>query len=300
MDGATLFQAGSSFVVNLAFAILVGALCTRWLLRGAARDAEGAAPAAIMRIERWAALPGAVGAACGLWAAAAVMGGVGLGEALSMLAPTLGTAYGQAGLLGLAALVAAALLVLPAARGGGADALLALALLVWSVARVSVSHAVEDGLLSLGVLVEWLHLVLVALWLGLVAVGGLLVLPRVRSGWPGMGQLGAYLERVSTLATVALAGILVTGMYNAWHRLGSLDQLFGNLYGNALALKLVLVALAVALGGYNKLFGFPALAASLVKRSLVLAVLRIELVILVGALAAAVVLTSNQPPGTWS
>jgi putative copper export protein len=298
MDGATLFQAGSSFVVNLAFAILLGALCTRWLLRGAGQDAEGAALASIVRIERLAALPGAIGAACALWAAAAVMGGVAPGEALSMLAPTLGTAYGQAGLLGLAALIAAALLVLPKARGRGGDALLALALLVWSAARVSVSHAAEDGLLSLGVLVEWLHLVLVALWLGLVAVAGLLVLPRVRSGWPGMGQLGAYLERVSNLATVALAGILVTGIYNAWHRLGSLDQLFGNLYGNALALKLALVALAVALGGYNKLFGFPALAASLVKRSLVLMVLRIELVILVGALAAAVVLISNQPPGS--
>jgi putative copper export protein len=298
VDSATLFQAGSSFVVNLAFAILLGALCTRWLLRGAAQDVEGAALAVIARIERGAALLGAIGAACALWAAAAVMGGVGPSEALSMLAPTLGTAYGHAGLLGLAALLGAALLALPAARGRGGDALLALLLLVWSAARVSVSHAAEEGLFSLGVLVEWLHLVLVALWLGLVAVAGLLVLPRVRSGWPGVGQLGAYLERVSHLATVALAGILVTGVYNAWHRLGSLDGLFGNLYGNALVLKLALVALAVALGGYNKLFGFPAVAASLVKRSLVLMVLRIELVILVGALAAAVVLISTQPPGS--
>ncbi len=297
MDGATLLQAGSSFVVNLAFAILVGALCTRRLLRGGGWQADGSVRDAIVRVERWAALSGAVGAACALWAAAAVMGGVGPGEALSMLGPTLGTAYGHAGLLGLAAWIVAALLALPARRGRGIDMLLALALLIWSAARVSVSHAGEEGLLSVGVLVEWLHLVLVALWLGLVALAGMLVLPRVRSSWPGMGQLSTYLEQVSTLATVALAGIFVTGIYNAWHRLGSFEQLFGNLYGNALLVKLVLVALAVALGGFNKLSGFPGLAASLVKRGPVLTVLRVELVILVGALAAAVVLISNQPPG---
>lgn len=297
MDGATLLQAVSSFVVDLAFAILIGALCTRRLLRGGAWQADGGMLASILRVERWAALSGAIGAACALWAAAAVMGGVGPAEALSVLGPTLGTAYGHAGLLGLAAWSAAALLALPAKRGRGVDALLALALLTWSAARVSVSHAGEEGLFSLGVLVEWLHLVLVALWLGLVALAGMLVLPRVRLGWPGTAQLSAYLEQVSTLATVALAGILATGIYNSWHRLGSLDQLFGNLYGNALAVKLALVALAVALGGYNKLSGFPGLAASLAKREPVLAVLRVELVILVGALAAAVVLISNQPPG---
>jgi putative copper resistance protein D len=64
--------------------------------------------------------------------------------------------------------------------------------------------------------------------------------------------------------------------------------------------KLVLVVLAVALGGYNKLRGFPALAASLDKRATVVWVLRVELALLVGALVAAAVLTSTQPPASWS
>jgi putative copper resistance protein D len=298
VDGVTLLQAGSGFVVNLAFAILLGALCTRFLLRDAAPDAEGVALPAIGGIERWAAAAGAIGSAGVLWAAAAVMGDVDLRAAFAMLGPTLGTAYGKAGLLGMAALAAAALVVQLPGRQRGRNTLLLALLMTLSLARVSVSHAAEQGLLSTGALVEWIHLVLVALWLGLVAMAGLLVLPRVRSGWPGMGQLRIYLERVSNWATVALAGILASGIYNAWHRLGSVEHLFGNLYGNALLVKVALVALAVALGGYNKLFGFPAVAASLVKRALVVMVLRIELVILLGALAAAAILTSSQPPGT--
>lgn len=300
MDGVTLFQAGSSVLANLGFAGLLGALCTRFLLRDAAPDLEGVALSGLARIERWAAAAGVLGSATGLWAAAAVMGGVALHQAGPMLAPTLGTAYGRAGLLGLAALAAAGLVVLGGRRGRAGGALLAALLLAFSLARVSVSHAGEDGLLSFGALVEWLHLVLIALWLGLVAMTGWLVLPRARTGWPGTGQLGSYLNRVSDWATVALAGIAVTGIYNAWHRLGGLEHLFGNLYGNALVFKVALVALAVALGGYNKLFGFPAVAASLVKRALVVKVLRMELLILLGALVAAAVLTSNQPPGTWS
>lgn len=296
MEGVALLQAGSSFFVNLAFAGLLGALCTRFLLRGAP-DPQGVALPPVTRIERWAASAGVLGAAANLWAAAAVMGDVPLGEALPMLAPTLGTAYGKAGLAGLAALAAAALVVQLPGRGRVGAALLAASLLVFSLARVSVSHAAGEGLLSMGALVEWIHLVLVALWLGLVAMTGCIVLPRARTGWPGTGQLRLYLDRVSGWATVALAGIAATGLYNAWHRLGGLEDLSGNLYGNALVFKVALVALAVALGGYNKLFGFPAVAASLLRRAPVVKVLRIEFVILLVALLAAAVLTSSQPPG---
>jgi putative copper resistance protein D len=300
MDGVTLLQAGSSAVVNLAFAGLTGALCTRFLLRDASPGLEGGTLPELARLERWAAAAGMLGSATSLWAAAAVMGGVPLGEALAMVPPMLGTAYGHAGLLGFAALAALWTVSLSSRRGSLADALLALLLLVFSLARVSVSHAAEAGLLSIGALVEWSHLVLIALWVGLVGLTGCLVLPQARAGWSGTGQLGRYLDRVSDCATVALAVILASGIYNAWHRLGSLEHLSGNLYGNALVFKVALVAAAVALGGYNKLVGFPALATSLVKRPRVVLVLRIELAILLGALIAASILTSTQPPGTWS
>lgn len=300
MDSATLLQAGSSAIVNAAFAGLVGALCARFLLREAAQDVEGVVLPTMARIERWAATAGVLGSAAGLWAAAAVMGGVRLHEALPMLAPALGTAYGQAGLLGLALLGLVALVALLPGRGRSCDVLLVALLLAFSLSRVSISHAAEEGLLRIGVLVEWIHLVLVALWVGLVAITGWLVLPHTRAAWPGMGQLRLYLDRVSDWATVALAGIAATGIYNAWQRLGGFEQLGGNLYANALVFKVALVALAVALGGYNKLFGFPAVVASLVKRPLVVKVLRVELFILLGALVAAAILTSSQPPGSSS
>jgi putative copper resistance protein D len=65
----------------------------------------------------------------------------------------------------------------------------------------------------------------------------------------------------------------------------------------ALTVKLVLVALAVALGGYNKLRGFPALVADHAgARPVVALVLRIESLLLAGAVLAAAVLTSQAPP----
>lgn len=300
MDGVILLQAGSGTVINLAFSVLTGALCTRLLLRRAAPCGVDVVLPQLARVERAAAVSGLLGSAASLWAAAATMGGVALGEAVEMVGPMLGTAYGHAGLLGFGSLALLAALLLSGRRGSASLLFAALLLLVFSLARVSVSHAAEDGLLSLGVLVEWSHLVTVALWVGLVGLTGMLVLPRVHAGWPRAGQLGRYLDRVSACAAGALAVILASGLYNAWHRLGSLEHLSGNVYGNALVVKLGLVALAVALGGYNKFTGFPALAASLEGRGRVLWVLRVELAILFGAMVAASVLTSSQPPASWS
>jgi putative copper resistance protein D len=185
-------------------------------------------------------------------------------------------------------------------RGKGALSLAALCLAALSLARVSGSHAAEDGLLSVGALIEWSHLVMVALWVGLVGTTGLLVVPRIDAGWPGAGRLRHYLDRVSRCAAVALGVIVVSGIYNAWHRVGSIEHLAGNLYGNALLLKVALVLAAAALGGYNKLAGFPSLSVSLSARARVEWVLRVECVLLAGALVAAGILTSTQPPASWS
>ena len=62
-----------------------------------------------------------------------------------------------------------------------------------------------------------------------------------------------------------------------------------------MTVKLVRVAGAVALGGYNRFVGFPEAARGLAGRAYL--VLRIESVVLLGALAAAAVLVSTQPPG---
>jgi copper transport protein len=64
-------------------------------------------------------------------------------------------------------------------------------------------------------------------------------------------------ERFSTAAGVSLALVAATGVALARSQVTSLDALTSTPYGRALAIKLVLVGLVIAIGGYNKLFAVP-------------------------------------------
>lgn len=272
MTPASLLQLAAALLLNAGFAWLAGSLLARrWL--------AGAPCAPLDRTDIAAALASLAGSACALWAGAAMMGDVGLGEALALLpAMMVQTAYGQAGLAGMAA---AALLLLAPHRAWRARILL---LALFALARASVSHAGEHGLASLAVAVEWLHLVLIGVWLGAVAV----------AAWAVRPAHAHYLSALSKAATVALAGILITGVFNVWQRIGAPEQMLSNPYGLALTAKLVLVGLAVLLGAYNRFIGFPDAAQGRGRRALT--VLRAESLLLLAALAAAAVLTSQPPP----
>jgi putative copper export protein len=307
VDGTALLQCGAAFTLNLALAWMVGVLSARWWLRRCARAAgagsRGAgagagalwaesAAALLCGSLRWAAPLCLAGSAAALWAAAASMAGVPLpesGAALWMM--LLQTAFGHAGLAGLAAMLALSALAWLLPRWRGLDFSALMLLLAYAASRVANSHAAEQGLLSMGIAIEYAHLLLVAQWVGSVAVAGWVVLPLAGP----QRALARYLRPLSDTAAAALAGIAASGIYNAWHALGTVDNAFGNPYGTALLVKLVLVALAVALGGYNKLVGFPAAQCGKGLGRAV-AVLRIESVVLAGALLAAAVLVSQQPP----
>lgn len=273
MAAASLLQPGAALLLNAGFAWLTGSLLVRRWLAGAHPELA----ARLRHAETVAAVACISGSVLALWAAAALMGDVGLGEAFGMLPMVvLQTAYGQAGLAGMVAVFL--LLLVPHANWPVSGLLL----LLFALARASVSHAGEHGLASVAVGVEWLHLVLVGVWLGGVGVAGWMQLPT------------AYFPALSRAATLALAGIVASGAYNVWQRMDALDQLLGHPYGVALTVKLVLVAGAVALGVYNRFVGFPEAARGQAGPAYL--VLRIESVVLLGALAAAAVLVSTQPP----
>ena len=206
---------------------------------------------------------------------------------------------GLAGSAGPAATAGLAGLAAPAATVGlaGAAQLAALlALAVFTVTRASMGHAGENGFWTVPLAAEALHLGAVGVWTGAVLVSGWLVLraPRVQ-GLSGHA-IGAYLERMSQAAMVAVAVIAATGVYNGWHRVGSTEHLLHTAYGWTLLAKVALVLAAIGLGGYNKYAGLPAAARSAHGVAVVRVVLQLESLLLLGALAAAAVLTSQQPP----
>lgn len=267
-----LLQAGATLALNAGFAWLIGSLLARrWL--------GGSNSRLLDRTDIVASVACMAGSLLALWVATALMGEVGLSEALAMLPAVLvQTAYGQAGLAGM--VIAGVMVAVPHRYWRVRVLLLAL----FALARASTSHAGEHGLASIAVGVEWMHLVLVGVWLGGVGVAAWVVRPMPAT----------YLASLSTAATVALGGIVATGLFNVFQRIAAVDQMVSDPYGVALTVKLVLFAGAAGLGAYNRFVGFPRALGGQPARALL--VLRIESLVLLAALAAAAVLVSTQPP----
>lgn len=104
-------------------------------------------------------------------------------------------------------------------------------------------------------IVNPLHEIAASLWLGtllvLVVVGLPSVLRLGRSGG-NRGQLVATLvSRFSPLALASAGLLALTGVITAWRHLHHLSSLWTTSYGYALDVKLVLVAVILALGAWN-------------------------------------------------
>jgi putative copper resistance protein D len=240
-----------------------------------------------------------VAAVMSLYAAASTMSGLPLAAAHQVFWITLEkTSVGRNCLSGLAVMV---LIVLCTAVASRRWSNLALGVLLAAFAgcRAMSGHAAEHGVLSIAFAMEWLHLTLIAVWVGLVVMAAWIIVPRYRhAGWRHQGELKKYLDRLSTGATVALVGILLTGVYNVVLRVGSLANASGNPYSTALLVKGGMVFLALAIGAYNRFVGFPTVLSTGKVPRVVLFLLRAESFLLVGAVLAAVSLATMQPPSS--
>jgi copper resistance protein D len=145
---------------------------------------------------------------------------------------------------------------------------------------------------------------LVSLWLGEVAIAGFTILtPAAPLANDARRDRAAYVNALSSSATVGLAGIFATGLYSAWHNLGGWDRLTGTTYGLTLLAKIALVGSAALLGGVNRFFVMPRWSA--IERTgatapLTMAlrfrwIVLVEILVLAGALALAVTLAAMSP-----
>jgi putative copper resistance protein D len=292
-------QIGAAVLVNAAFAWLVGATCARWWIRGANEQWRRPLLVRIRFSEMLATVLGVLASAGALWAAAAVMSGQTLAQSAGSLWPMVSeTSYGHAAVASVLILVAFGIVSFSSSATRMRDAVALALLLAFAVSRAANSHAGESGVFGGEFVVELVHLLLVAFWAGGVALCGWLFLPVAR--FPKVSDsTERYLSTLSRGSTFALAGVFATGLFNAYHRLGTIDNLTGNTYSTALTWKLALVLLAAALGAYNKFVGFPSIGRSAVRTTVVVAVLRVESMILLAAFVAAASLTSQQPPASF-
>ncbi len=98
-------------------------------------------------------------------------------------------------------------------------------------------------------LVDWLHLLAVAAWVG--ALPGLLVLAVAARGGTAAGAVGSALRRHARVAVPAAAVVAASGLLNVTVVIGPARDLLGSAYGDLVLGKALLFSIVVALGAAN-------------------------------------------------
>jgi len=297
-----------TILVNLGLAGIVGAWASMLWLRGAASPWTTRSRRQSLAALKVALAFTAVSDVLLLWLQAAYRAEVRLADASALLPKMLEQTYvghcWAAGVLGLMLVLGAT--GEPSTRPGMLRlAVAALGVTVFVSSRAAVSHAGDFGLAGVQTLVESAHLWAISAWIGSVGIAAFVVLPDpTGTAATDRAEVAQWVQTLSGVATGALIVVVGTGLFNAWRGVGSPANLAGNVYGNTLLVKVGLVAIAVALGAFNRFRVMPHLMAALraplglptQPRERFVRVLRIEAVVLLAVLVAAAVLSSSPLP----
>ncbi len=124
---------------------------------------------------------------------------------------------------------------------------------VFAFSRSASGHAADAGDFGVQEFIDWLHLLSMSVWVGGVFAALLAVFPALRlCATCSPAQLAQFARRLSRSSAIALGVVVVTGIYNAWMRLGTLPALVDTEYGRTLCIKLILVGLVIALSTVNR------------------------------------------------
>ncbi|MGF6261926.1 putative copper export protein [Paraburkholderia youngii] len=86
-----------------------------------------------------------------------------------------------------------------------------------ALARSHGGHPIDARAFSVPVWVDWVHLLAISAWVGLVLVATYVVVPRL-SGAPAAerANTATFIQSLSDAATFALAILVITGAYSGW------------------------------------------------------------------------------------
>jgi len=173
--------------------------------------------------------------------------GVGLAD---VVGTSLGNAVTLRGLTVCAALVGALIVRWRAGRIGLLIA--AIGVLAAMLVDVGLSHAGAGNQPIIDSAVQWLHLVAAGAWLG--GLTALLVWLRYRAPDDSAADVA---RRFSLLATISIALVVITGVVRAVEEIGTIDALFGTLFGWLIIGKSALLIVLAALGALNHFLHVP-------------------------------------------
>lgn len=164
-------------------------------------------------------------------------------------------------------------------------------------------HAAQTSPAALSLVLDWTHVTAAAIWLG--GLLGVLILGARTPPGERIELLGLVVPRFSNTALVCVVLVIASGVAASIVHLPTLSSLWGTSYGQAILVKVALLACALVAGGINYARTVPRLAAARERGDRALAesgarLLRrnvgTEAVLVTATLLAAMVLSSLPPP----
>lgn len=173
------------------------------------------------------------------------------------------------------------------------------ALILLAAARAASGHAASEGDFTLREFVQWVHLTSIATWAGSVMAAGLIAVPSLHRDQQNQTTLN-LIRRLSTTVTIALALVILSGIYNAYHGLaGSLTPLRNSQWGLLLDAKTILVLAALTLGALNRRLLRPQADFGQPQATRLATLLRAEAILMLLILTLSAFL-ANSPPADMS
>ncbi len=148
----------------------------------------------------------------------------------------------------------------PARHRAAYGILLAAAVIAFT--RSATGHPADQGQWTAPEWVDFVHLMAASIWAGGLFAMTVAIFPFLSKARLSTPVRLALVQRLSSIATMALAAILITGVLSAYHYLGGFRPLFHSTYGHILLVKLALVAVAIALGAANRFLFVPRIRAA--------------------------------------
>jgi len=227
-----------------------------------------------LRVNLWVILAVCIGlllltSLAGLALRTAAMAEVPLTEAIPLLTTTIfNTMYGKLWMYRMTALVLLiSLWVIHWLHFESQKSVYAsLAAIIVFVFTLSASgHAGEDGVFSLLNIINSVHILGALLWGGIIIISALVILPYLvkSAGTRAPDVIAEVSLKMSTLAGIALALVVVPGVYNAWILLGNIAGLWQSLFGQILFVKIVFVVFMAGLGALNRYAYVPSIQAEM-------------------------------------
>ena len=164
-------------------------------------------------------------------------------------------------------------------------------------------HAAQTSPAALSLVLDWTHVTAAAVWLG--GLVGLVILGWRTPAGARVGVLGLVVPRFSRTGLICVLLVIASGVAASIIHLPTLSSMWGTSYGQAILVKVALLACALVAGGINYARTAPRLAVARERNDrglgdsgarLLRHTVRAEVVLVAATVFAAMVLSSLPPP----